>query len=84
MFTNTSFLKSIGCFEFACKANQKTEWIRNPANSAQVETGDIQEGEIIWFHVGQFGSGPTWQPARLADNTLGFVHPYHFDRAFNV
>ncbi|WP_128548812.1 hypothetical protein [Larkinella soli] len=84
MFTNTAYPDNTGPFDFPCKANQKTEWVRNPANSTHVETGDVQKGEIIWFHVEPFGSGPTWQPARLADNTLGFVHPYHFDKALDA
>jgi hypothetical protein len=67
-------------FTLPCLATQDTVWVSDPANHTEHETGPIHQGETIWVHHELFGSGPTWEPARLTDNTLCFVQPHHFDR----
>lgn len=73
---------SLGAFDAFClpvKASQLTEWHTDPSNPTDSETGVIKEGDQIWLDQGLFGSGPTWQAARLSDNRLCYVHPYHFN-----
>lgn len=65
-------------FNFPARAIQDTDWISNPANPVGQQTGRIQQHESVWFRQDPFGSGPVWQPARLADNTLCCVQPRHF------
>lgn len=66
-------------FTLACQASRDTNWSSDPANPSQHQSGLIQRGETVWFQQAVFGSGPRWQPARLADNTLCFVDPQDFD-----
>jgi hypothetical protein len=65
-------------FILPCQATEDTEWVSDPADPTMHETGPIRQGETIWVHHELFGSGPTWEPARLMDNTLRFVQPHHF------
>ncbi len=65
-------------FTLPCQATQDTVWVSDPANPTVHKTGPICRGETIWVHHELFGSGPTWEPARLKDNTLCFVQPHHF------
>ena len=67
--------------EFTCpyKAIQDTVWVADPANPVANQTGLVRKGETIWLQTKQFGSGPTWQIARLVNNHICFVQPHHFD-----
>lgn len=71
-------------FTLPCQATQDTVWVSDPANSTVHETGPIHQGETIWVHRELFGSGPTWEPARLKDNKLGFVQPHHFSQTVHL
>lgn len=66
-------------FTLPCQATQDTVWVSDPANPTLHETGPIRRGETIWVHHELFGSGPTWEQARLKDSQLCFVQPHHFD-----
>lgn len=65
-------------FTLPCQATQDTIWVSDPANPTHRETGPIRRGETIWVHHELFGSGPTWEPARLTNNRHCFVQPHHF------
>lgn len=60
-------------FTLPCQATQDTVWVSDPANPTEHGTGPIHQGDTIWIHHELFGSGPTWEPARLKDNTCCFV-----------
>lgn len=66
-------------FAFPYWAAQDTTWVEDPANPTQSQTGLIGKGETIWLQTERFGSGPAWQLARLANQTICFVQPHHFD-----
>jgi hypothetical protein len=66
-------------FNFPCQANQDTTWATDPANPLVSQTGPIRKGDTIWLQTERFGSGPSWQVARLADHRVCFVQPHHFD-----
>ncbi|SFE89682.1 hypothetical protein [Spirosoma endophyticum] len=65
-------------FTFPCRAVQDTTWVADPANPTMPQTGLIRQGETIWLQTEPFGSGPAWQLARLANQTLCFVQPHQF------
>ena len=65
-------------FAFSCEAAQDTVWVSDPAEPANARTGSIHKGETIWLQAHLFGSGPVWQSARLANDTICFVQPHHF------
>lgn len=67
-------------FVLARQAIQDTTWFTDPANPTTTETGSIHKDELIWLHQELFGSGPSWQPARLADGSVRFINPHHFKR----
>ena len=79
MRKKTSVAGTVEGFAFPCRAAQDTSWVADPANPTKSQTGLIRQGETIWLQAEPFGSGPVWQLARLADQTLCFVQPHHFD-----
>ena len=79
MEMNCHPVHSAASFNRPGRAIQDTEWINDPTNPTTTKRGQIRKGESVWFHQEQFGSGPAWQPALLADQTFGYVHPSHFE-----
>ena len=65
-------------FRLPHQAMQDTTWFTDPANPTIPETGPIHKGGLVWLQQQLFGSGPTWQPARLADGSVRFINPHHF------
>ncbi len=67
-------------YTVAHTAIQDTEWLAEPANPVNLMKGIIRKGDIIWFHPDHCGSGPTWQQARLRNETLRYVHLSDFKK----
>ncbi|QDK77547.1 hypothetical protein EXU85_02615 [Spirosoma sp. KCTC 42546] len=70
---------AISGFNHPSRAIQNTDWISDPADPTQSYRGQIPKGETVWFQDELFGSGPAWQQVRLADHTLVFINPHHFE-----